>query len=67
MLGAWPSNHGPDGIPLGQITSGIYSLRLECNVGISMITEGYWEFGTELIVHKPDGIANEGSVEPLPF
>ena len=56
-----------DGIPLGQITSGIYSPRLECNVGMSMITKGYWEFGTELIVHTPDGIAHEGSVAPLPF
>lgn len=56
-----------DGIPLGQITSGIYSPRLECNVGMSMIAKGYWEFGTKIIVHTPDGVAHEGVVAPLPF
>ncbi|MBT6415298.1 MAG: dimethylsulfoniopropionate demethylase [Candidatus Puniceispirillum sp.] len=56
-----------NGVQLGQVTSGIYSPRLECNVGMSMIAKGYWDFGTELLVHTPDGIAREGTIESLPF
>ena len=57
----------PDGIHIGQITSGIYSPRLECNVGMSMMAKGHWDFDTPLFVHTPDGIAREGRVSPLPF
>lgn len=56
-----------DGIHIGQITSGIYSPRLKCNVGMSMMAKGYWDFGTELQVHTPDGMIREGTVSPIPF
>lgn len=56
-----------NGIHIGQITSGIYSPRLECNVGMSMMAKGHWDFDTPLFVHTPDGIAREGRVSPLPF
>ena len=56
-----------DGQPLGQITSGIFSPRLDCNVGMSMIAAGHWDIGTELLVHTPDGIARDGVIAPLPF
>jgi dimethylsulfoniopropionate demethylase len=52
---------------VGQITSGIYSPRLGCNVGMSMIEKSHWEFGTRLYVHTPDGKAHNGTVEPFPF
>ena len=56
-----------DGQPLGQITSGIFSPRLDCNVGMSMIEKTHWEFGTRLFVHTPDGKTHNGTVEPFPF
>ncbi len=56
-----------DGKPLGQITSGIYSPRLDCNVGLSMIIRSHWEVGTPVVVHTPDGKEREGSVSALPF
>ena len=52
---------------VGQITSGIYSPRLGCNVGMSMIEKSHWEFGTRLYVHTPDGKTHNGTVEPFPF
>ena len=52
---------------VGQITSGIYSPRLGCNVGMSMIEKSYWEFGTRLYVHTPDGKTHNGTVEQFPF
>ncbi|HBD51792.1 MAG TPA: dimethylsulfoniopropionate demethylase [Alphaproteobacteria bacterium] len=60
------SSAGRDEI-VGQITSGIYSPRLGCNVGMSMIEKTHWEFGTRLFVHTPDGKTHNGTVEPFPF
>lgn len=57
----------PDGTPLGQITSGIYSPRLQCNVGMSMIVRSHWDVDTPLVVHTPDGKARDGAVSKLPF
>lgn len=56
-----------EGVSLGSVTSGIYSPRLECNVGLSMILRSHWDSGTPLIVHTPDGIARDGMVSGLPF
>jgi dimethylsulfoniopropionate demethylase len=56
-----------NGQPIGQITSGIFSPRLDCNVGMSMIAAGHWDIGTELLVHTPDGITREGVIAALPF
>ena len=57
----------PDGTQVGQITSGIYSPRLGCNIGLSMVTKSYWNIGTQLRVNTPDGVARNASVAKLPF
>ena len=56
-----------DGVPVGQITSGIYSPRLSCNIGMSMILKTHWDYGTALLVHTPDGIVRDAIVSKLPF
>ena len=57
----------PEGVPVGQITSGIFSPRLGCNVGLSMVASTHWDIGTSLVVHTPDGMAREATVSELPF
>ena len=56
-----------DGTQVGQITSGIFSPRLDCNVGLSMILRSHWDVGTSLVVHTPDGMARDAIVSVLPF
>lgn len=56
-----------DGTQVGQITSGIFSPRLDCNVGLSMILRSHWDVGTSLVVHTPDGVARDAIVSALPF
>ena len=56
-----------DGTHVGQITSGIFSPRLDCNVGLSMILRSHWDVGTSLVVHTPDGMARDAIVSVLPF
>ena len=56
-----------DGTQVGQITSGIFSPRLDCNVGLSMILRSHWDLGTSLVVHTPDGMARDAIVSVLPF
>ena len=56
-----------DGEEVGQITSGIFSPRFDCNIGLSMIARSHWDIGTSLMVHTPDGIARRASVAALPF
>lgn len=62
----FPVTNG-DGLALGQITTGIYSPRLECNVGMSMIIKDHWDIGGVVVVHTPDGMAREGVISSLPF
>ncbi|MEL0205891.1 MAG: dimethylsulfoniopropionate demethylase [Alphaproteobacteria bacterium] len=57
----------PEGLQVGQITSGIFSPRLGCNVGLSMVASTHWDIGTSLVVHTPDGLAREATVSALPF
>ncbi len=52
---------------IGQVTSGIYSPRLNCNVGMSMILKSHWKSGSPVIVHTPDGKARDGIVASFPF
>ena len=52
---------------IGQVTSGTYSPRLNCNIGISMIKKGHWENGTQIIVHTPDGLARKGIISSFPL
>ena len=56
-----------DGVPVGQITSGIYSPRLNCNIGMSMIRKTHWDYDTALLVHTPDGVVRDAMVSKLPF
>ena len=56
-----------EGTQVGQITSGIFSPRLDCNVGLSMILRSHWDVGTSLVVHTPDGMARDAIVSVLPF
>lgn len=65
----WPVMvDGPDGrVQVGQVTSAIYSPRLEQNVGQSMIEKGYWHAGQPVIVLSSDGIARDGKIVLMPF
>jgi len=56
-----------DGVPVGQITSGIYSPRLNCNIGMSMILKTHWDYDTALLVHTPDDVVRDAVVSRLPF
>lgn len=52
---------------VGQITSGIWSPRLNRNVGLSMIERDYWTPGTEVTVDLANGGKVQGEVSQLPF
>ena len=52
---------------IGQVTSAIWSPRLECNVGHSMIDRGFWDHGQPVEVHCQDGEVRKGHVSNLPF
>ena len=56
-----------DGTVIGEVTSGIWSPRLGCNVGMSMIARGHWDAGTAVIVRDADGAPHEGMVASLPL
>jgi glycine cleavage system aminomethyltransferase T len=56
-----------DGEEVGQITSGIFSPRFDCNIGLSMIPKPLWQVGTPVVVHTPDGYSRRGLVSNLPF
>ena len=56
-----------DGKKIGQITSAIWSPRLECNIGLSLIDKPHWNPGTELVVSCSDGSNRSGLVSALPF
>ncbi|MEC7615179.1 MAG: glycine cleavage T C-terminal barrel domain-containing protein, partial [Pseudomonadota bacterium] len=56
-----------DGTQVGQVTSGIWSPRLGCNVGMSMIARDHWDAGTAVIVRDADGAPHEGVVASLPL
>ena len=52
---------------VGQITSAIWSPRLECNVGQSMIDRAFWDAGQAVTVHVQDGSVSDGVVTTLPM
>jgi len=60
----WPVRK--DGAAVGEVTSAIYSPRLEKNIGYAMLPVAYAAPGTELIVETPDGAART-TVVPMPF
>ncbi|MCP5082867.1 MAG: dimethylsulfoniopropionate demethylase [Alphaproteobacteria bacterium] len=64
----WPVHAAADDQPwIGQVTSGIYSPKLNANIGLSMIERGYWEPGQAVFVETSDGQVREGQISSLPF
>lgn len=55
-----------DGETVGQVTSAIYSPRLEKNIGYAMVPVAHAAPGTELEVEMPNGAAR-AVVVPMPF
>ncbi len=56
-----------DDVQVGQITSAIWSPRLERNVGFSLIDKHYWDAEQRVTVHSNDGQIRPGEVSLLPF
>ena len=61
----WPVYAGD--LRVGQVTSGIWSPRLERHVGLSLIERGYWDPGTPVIVLDAEGQYRPGEIVELPF
>ena len=61
----WPVNAGSRQV--GQITSAIWSPRLQRNVGLSLIDRDFWGTGQPVIVCSKDGAERTGEVSALPF
>jgi glycine cleavage system aminomethyltransferase T len=60
----WPAS--TDGRPVGQVTSAIYSPRLERNIGFCWVPVELAAEGTTLTVETPEG-RREATVVPMPF
>jgi len=60
----WPVRKGSDAV--GQVTSAIYSPRLQKNIGYAMVPVAYAALGTEFEVETPGGAAR-AVVVPMPF
>ena len=61
----WPVMVGD--YQVGQITSGIWSPRLQRNIGLSLIDRMHWEIGTSVEVQYHDGRRQAGELSALPF
>ena len=61
----WPVMVGDTRV--GQITSAIWSPRLKCNVGQSMIDRAFWDAGQAVTVQVQDGSVSNGIVTTLPM
>lgn len=62
---AWPLKvHGQT---VGQVTTAIWSPRLETNVSLGMLNRHYWNDGQALLVHCSDGTLRNGIVRDLPL
>ncbi|MGB0705172.1 MAG: dimethylsulfoniopropionate demethylase [Paracoccaceae bacterium] len=55
-----------EGQKIGEITSGIYSPRLENNIGLSLIEKGYWRAGLNVDVRVEDQPPRAGWIRDLP-
>jgi glycine cleavage system T protein len=62
---AWPVR-GPNGDPVGRVTSALYSPRLERNIGYAWVPTALEDLGTRLTVETPSGEAAATVVE-VPF
>jgi len=60
----WPVRKGSDAV--GQVTSAIYSPRLQKNIGYAMVPVAHAALGTEFEVETPGGAAR-AVVVPMPF
>lgn len=56
-----------EGEQIGQITSGVFSPRLNKYVGLSLIERGYWRVGLPVEVVFDTGERRSGSLSSLPF
>jgi len=63
----WPVTSKKTKTVIGKITSGIYSPRLNTNIGLSMIKSDHWDPGTEVRVHTNKSTFQDGYVCDLPF
>lgn len=61
----WPIVSGETQV--GEITSAIWSPRLECNVGLAMIERGFWDAGQAVAIHSNDAAVRIGEIVELPF
>ena len=61
----WPVMAGD--MPVGQVTSAIWSPRLKRNVGQAMIARDYWNAGQPVMVLSQDGMTRSGEISDLPF
>ncbi|MFV1602715.1 dimethylsulfoniopropionate demethylase [Phaeobacter sp. JH20_24] len=61
----WPVFAGNKQV--GQITSGIWSPRLNANIGLSMIDRGFWDIGQDVRIETPDGETRTGQIVALPM
>jgi glycine cleavage system aminomethyltransferase T len=51
----------------GEVTSAVWSPRLEANLALAMVERDYWDAGTAVTVTLPDGSRRAGAVCELPF
>jgi dimethylsulfoniopropionate demethylase len=63
----WPVTSKKTKTLIGKITSGIYSPRLNTNIGLSMIKSDHWDPGTEVCVQTNKNTSQDGFVCDLPF
>ena len=61
----WPIMVGDKKV--GDITSAIWSPRLEANVGLSMIDREFWKMGQIVSVQMPENNIASGKIVELPF
>lgn len=54
-------------IKIGEVTSAMYSPRLEKNIGLSMVDRDYWNPGQKVTVECVDGLLRNGFVSKLPL
>lgn len=60
----WPVT--VDGTPVGNLTSAVWSPRLDSNVGLAMLAVEHGAVGSKVTVHAPDG-DRVGTVSEVPF
>lgn len=64
----WPVRAaGEGGGQVGRVTSAAWSPRFRCNIGLSLVDDGYRDEGHAVNVTLPDGSERAGAVCGLPF